>query len=176
MSVSGIEAGATITVSQIHILTSEFIDCTGKRVIARNSDLTAMSIINMRRSPNAKLVTTFIVGPDVTTAQLQRVRSRLQSYVREHSLEWRPTLGFSVGYNAPNCANVTVTLTHHAGWSESSRIGPGACVRGCKFETKESAHWARYVWCASEKMYIRTYININIYIYIYIYARVECCC
>ena len=49
VQIDKVQSNGTMVVAQVHILTSEFTDMAGKRVIARNADLTTMTITNLRR-------------------------------------------------------------------------------------------------------------------------------
>ena len=48
----------------------------------------------------------FVVGPSVTALQLRGVLARLQQYVRDNPLDWRPSVSMGIGYSAPNMTQV----------------------------------------------------------------------
>jgi hypothetical protein len=126
---------------QINVLTTEFADGMGRRIIARNADLVTMTITNLRRSAAAVFSLKHTVDSSITASQLEEARrwcglaillitSRAQTsrcsfeaYCRGRPLDWKPKVGLGVSASGLNTVDVTFTITHHASWMDS-KVGP----------------------------------------------------
>ena len=111
----------------VNVLTTWFVDSDGKRLVARNSDLSSMAIINKRHSPNASLTVYVAVDQGVSAAQLRSLHAAVSAFARTRPLEWRPNVSMWIGATdaaaqPPNRVNVAFSLTHHASWQEPSKI------------------------------------------------------
>ena len=123
---SGVGGGTTVLiVQQVHFLITEFADVLGKRLIARNSDIFAMVITNLRLSASAAFKQTYTVDMHATPSQLAALDARVQGYIAARPLEWRPTgTIMNVAVSTPNNLEVTYFLTHVAPWGEGGRVWP----------------------------------------------------
>ena len=125
VAIDKVNNNGTMTVVQVHILTSEFSDVQGKRIIARNCDLTAMSITNLRRSPNATFMSKFILEQAGATPELlRRLHERVLAHVRSKPLDWKPSASMTTAFIEPNKLEVGWSITHHASWGEGGKVWP----------------------------------------------------
>jgi hypothetical protein len=124
VAVDRVAGGAALAVEQVHVLTSEFTELgTGRRLIARNADLTGMTVTNLRRSPNAAFSVRFLLEPGaVTPAVLRQLTDALTAHVRARPLEWRPGPSLSVSFADPNRVELAWGLTHHGSWAEGGKV------------------------------------------------------
>lgn len=111
----------------VNVLTTWFVDSDGKRLVARNNDLSGMSIINKRHSPNASLTVHVAVDQGVSAEQLRALHAAVSAFARARPLEWRPKVSMSIGATdangqPPNQIDVAFSLTHHASWQEPAKI------------------------------------------------------
>lgn len=119
------------------------MDSDGKRLCARNSDISTMTIIvrrvapnvcstsqhaslqNKRHSPNAAFSVRLSLDHDVSSYQLQRLRSEVNAYALSKPLDWRPGVSMSIALpdgGPPNRVDVLFSLTHHASWQEPGKV------------------------------------------------------
>jgi Mechanosensitive ion channel len=125
VTISGVNNGNQMIVAQVNVLTSEFDTGVGLRLIARNCDITTMSISNYKRSPNACYTAAFILHLGVTSEQLKLLHDTLNQYVLEHPLEWKPSVSMSCSnLSIPNQLQVSFYVTNRASWQDVAKHGP----------------------------------------------------
>lgn len=126
VQIDKINNGAPMVVSQVFVVTSEFNDlASGKRIIARNADLTGMTITNLRRSPNAAFTSKFVLDASCATPEaLSALHGSVTAHVKARPLDWKPACAMSVTFIEPNKVEVGFSVTHHASWSEGAKIWP----------------------------------------------------
>jgi small-conductance mechanosensitive channel len=128
IALANVNNGATLTVNQINVLTTELTDSSsGKRVIVQNSDIARSPIVNHRRSPNATFVTKVIVDHSVTAAQLRELEERVRAFMRANQTDWKPgSLSLSLAHDGPNLVELAFWATTHASWCVQVAMHVGA--------------------------------------------------
>lgn len=122
VSIPSINSGATLKVDKIFLLTTEFIDGTNRKIIARNSDLISQNIVNLKQSGSVSLSCKFTVTAGCATPEtLAQVKATVLQYLLDHGISWKPKLSLSVAASDGNRLDLTFSYTHNNSWSDSGK-------------------------------------------------------
>ena len=77
-------------VKSINMLTTEFVDLTGRAMSLSNAQLSDKVIFNYKRSGAAVVEIKVVVSIQTTKTMLQKLETELRHFVRQHNENWRP--------------------------------------------------------------------------------------
>jgi hypothetical protein len=123
VSISTILGGATITVSKVYLLYSEFVDGSNKRVISRNADLISQNIFNFRRSGDLLMTSKYWVEMSVSSTMLANLKAAVETFVIERAVSWKPSVGAGVAPGENNRLELSVSVTHRCTWQDPGKSG-----------------------------------------------------
>ena len=123
VTASGILDGAEpLIVRKIDVLTTTFLRVNNKELIAPNHQLLQQNIENFKRSPTAAMKIEVSVSMNTTAAQLEGLRSRINTYLESQPLHWKPTCMIRAGRIEAQSIVLSVWAQSHYTWQDAPRL------------------------------------------------------